>query len=73
MNAILPENVRSKPFLTSAELAGIIGWRDQSLAKARMEGRGPDYIRVGSRSIRYTPAAVEKWLAANAVELCAAK
>jgi predicted DNA-binding transcriptional regulator AlpA len=32
------------------------------LAKARMSGDGPPYIRVGRRSIRYSEAVLLQWL-----------
>jgi hypothetical protein len=47
--------------LTAAEAAGILKVSLSWLAKARMRGDGPPYIRVG-RSIRYTEAALLQWM-----------
>jgi len=32
------------------------------LAKARMRGDGPPFIKVGSRTVRYSEAAVIQWM-----------
>jgi predicted DNA-binding transcriptional regulator AlpA len=49
------------PLLTAKEAAArwkvSLSW----LAKARMRGDGPPYIRIG-RSIRYTEAALIQWM-----------
>jgi predicted DNA-binding transcriptional regulator AlpA len=47
--------------LTAAEAARILKVSLSWLAKARMRGDGPPYIRVG-RSIRYTEAALLQWM-----------
>jgi predicted DNA-binding transcriptional regulator AlpA len=47
--------------LTAAEAARIPKVSLSWLAKARMRGDGPPYIRVG-RSIRYTEAALLQWM-----------
>ena len=49
------------PLLTPVEAARILKVSLSWLAKARMTGDGPPYVRVG-RSIRYTEAALLQWL-----------
>jgi predicted DNA-binding transcriptional regulator AlpA len=52
-----PTNVLLTPKETAARLKLSTSW----LAKARMRGDGPPYIRIG-RSIRYTEAALLQWM-----------
>ena len=47
--------------LTPKEAARLLKVSLSWLAKARMRGDGPPYIRIG-RSIRYTEAAVIQWM-----------
>lgn len=47
---------------SSAEVAEHLGMSPGGLAKLRMEGKGPAFIRVNSRTIRYRWMAVEAWL-----------
>jgi predicted DNA-binding transcriptional regulator AlpA len=47
-------------FLTPKEAAKIMKVSASWLAKARMRGDGPPYIKVG-RSIRYSEAAILQW------------
>jgi predicted DNA-binding transcriptional regulator AlpA len=48
--------------LTPKEAAHFLRVSLSWLAKARMRGDGPPYIRVSPRSIRYTEAAVIQWM-----------
>jgi predicted DNA-binding transcriptional regulator AlpA len=50
-------DVLLKPNEAAAFLKVSLSW----LAKARMRGDGPPYIRIG-RSIRYTEAALMQWM-----------
>lgn len=47
--------------LTPREAARILNVSESWLAKARMRGDGPAYIKVG-RAVRYTQAALLQWL-----------
>jgi len=49
------------PLLTAKEAAAGLKVSLSWLAKARMRGDGPPYIRIG-RSIRYTEAALIQWM-----------
>ena len=51
----------SVALLTAQEAAGFLKVSVSWLAKARMRGDGPAYIKVG-RSIRYTEAALLQWM-----------
>jgi predicted DNA-binding transcriptional regulator AlpA len=47
--------------LTEKETATRLKMSDSWLAKARMRGDGPPYIKVG-RSVRYSEAALIQWM-----------
>jgi predicted DNA-binding transcriptional regulator AlpA len=47
--------------LTPSEAAGLLKVSLSWLAKARMRGDGPPYIRIG-RSIRYAESALLQWI-----------
>jgi predicted DNA-binding transcriptional regulator AlpA len=51
--------------LTATKAAGLLGVKPQTLARWRMDGRGPRFIRLGSTPksrTAYTPAEIERWL-----------
>lgn len=52
-----------QPLATSKEVAEYLGISPNRLAKMRMDGTGPEFIRVNSRIIRYEWAAVHQWIA----------
>ena len=51
----------TRRLLTPREAAEFFGCSISFLAKARMRGDGPQYIRVG-RSIRYSETALLQWM-----------
>jgi excisionase family DNA binding protein len=59
----LPQRVAAPAIvlLTSEEAAKLLKVSLSWVAKARMRGDGPPYIRVG-RSVRYTEAALLQWM-----------
>jgi predicted DNA-binding transcriptional regulator AlpA len=48
--------------LTPKEAAKLLKVSASWLAKARMRGDGPPYIKVGGRSVRYTEVALIQWM-----------
>ena len=48
--------------LTPKEAAKLLKVSLSWLAKARMRGDGPPYVKVGSRAIRYIEAVVIQWM-----------
>jgi predicted DNA-binding transcriptional regulator AlpA len=56
-----PRAMQIDALLTANEVAKLLKVSTSWLAKARMTGEGPPYIRVG-RSIRYSEAARQQWL-----------
>ena len=56
-----PNSLQLSPLLTPKEVAVRLKVSPSWLAKARMRGDGPPYIRIG-RSIRYSEAALIQWM-----------
>jgi predicted DNA-binding transcriptional regulator AlpA len=54
-------NLQDERLLTPKEAASFLRVSDSWLAKARMRGDGPPFLKVG-RSIRYSRAALVQWL-----------
>lgn len=52
----------TKAIVTPDALSEFLEVPVQTLAKMRVDGTGPEFIRVNSRTIRYRWEAVEKWL-----------
>jgi predicted DNA-binding transcriptional regulator AlpA len=51
-------------FLTEQEVSAITGISVKTLQKWRLFGRGPKYLKVGGRAVRYAISDLEDWLAA---------
>jgi hypothetical protein len=53
--------VQNKP-LTPAQAAEFLNLKPATLAKLRCNDRGPEYLRIGYRTVRYMPDALAVWL-----------
>lgn len=51
--------------LTTRETAELVGFKEQTLKNWRATGRGPAFIRVNGRSVRYRLDAVQAWITAQ--------
>lgn len=51
-----------KDLLTTGDVARYLGLKRRTIVSWREKGRGPQYIRISSRCIRYEVDAVLKWL-----------
>lgn len=51
-----------RPLLTPGEVADWLRTSAGVLANWRSMGRGPRYIKLGPKAVRYRPADVEAWL-----------
>jgi predicted DNA-binding transcriptional regulator AlpA len=58
------ESARVERLLTARDAANLLRLSSSWLAKARMRGDGPPYIKLG-RSIRYSEAALLLWMRAH--------
>lgn len=47
---------------TIPEVSSYLGVTPNRLAKMRMDGEGPEFVRLGARTIRYEWAAVRSWV-----------
>jgi len=50
-----------KPLLTTIQAAKIIGWAPSTLAKSRLSGEGPSFVKLGA-SVRYRLGDLEDWV-----------
>jgi predicted DNA-binding transcriptional regulator AlpA len=59
----MPERIRDS-LLTEKETANLLRLSTSWLAKKRMHGDGPPYVKLG-RSIRYSEEALVRWMRSN--------
>ena len=62
--AARPESLRSisgERMLTVRDAASVLRLSESWLAKARMRGDGPPFVKIG-RSVRYGEGAMREWL-----------
>ena len=55
-------------FVTDSDLEAMRIVKRQTLAKWRMQGRGPKYFKLPGGAIRYRMSDVENWISAAAVD-----
>jgi len=58
MNTQIPSN------LSASQAADLLGLATSTLAKMRLSGGGPAFIKMGRR-VAYRPADIEAWLASH--------
>ena len=51
--------------LTTDQTAEILDVHPATLATWRSEGRGPRYLKIGQRNVRYRSEDLERWLRAQ--------
>lgn len=51
--------------LGTTETARLLGVHPATLATWRVEGRGPRFVKVGERRVRYRREEIERWIEAN--------
>ena len=51
--------------LKARDAAAYLGFTENWLAKMRVFGNGPVYLRMGARQIRYRRADLDEWATAN--------
>jgi excisionase family DNA binding protein len=54
-----------KQYLTTREVAEMLGLKPITLKMWRMYGKGPSWQRIGTKAVRYPLSAVTAWLEAN--------
>lgn len=55
----------AEPLLTPAETAALLGTNVRTLETWRRLGRGPQFIRLAPKMVRYSPAALDAYLSAH--------
>lgn len=66
----MPRHTNPAPpekLLTPAEFADLTGLKRQTLRKMRMAGRGPTFVTLSARCVRYPESKVAEWIAARTV------
>lgn len=58
--------------LTTAQAAERLGLAEQTLANWRVARKGPAYVRIGGRTIRYRASALDAYIAGLPSEAVAA-
>lgn len=58
----------NKPLLTPKEAAEFLGVPEGTLAQWRSQRRGPPYIKLEMRLVRYRSADLEQWLARQTIK-----
>lgn len=48
--------------LTTLQVAAMLGLKPSHLERLRHQGKGPACIKLGYRTVRYAPSAVQAWL-----------
>ena len=59
----MAETFAPEMLLNTVDAARLLGVSPSFLAKARMEGKGPRYRKLG-RAVRYAPVDLDHWLLA---------
>ena len=57
--------MKSQPFenlLSESEVSKILGVKPRTLQQWRLLGKGPKYIRLSERMIRYSESDIRNWL-----------
>ncbi len=54
--------------LRTKEAAALLGLKPKTLQNWRLEGRGPVWLSLGSRIIRYAPDAIAAWIDSEAAK-----
>ena len=60
VNAGQSPQLSVKRLLTPAETAARLNVHTKTLERWRFEGRGPDFVKLGPRTVRYKRSAVEQ-------------
>lgn len=55
-------SLQSEPLLTTKEVALFAGVSEYTMSRYRMDGIGPNYIKLGPKMIRYRRSDVEEWV-----------
>jgi hypothetical protein len=63
MNIQQAQSIDVRPLVDECEAARWLGVQPGTLQRWRWEGRGPVFVRVGRRAVRYEPRALEHFIA----------
>ena len=58
----MPRKINAADVLKQSEVADLLGVSEVTLARYRMRGDGPTYVKVSNRCVRYLRSDIEAWL-----------
>lgn len=64
-------NDEKSSYLTTTEAARLLNISPRTLENWRVTGRGPTFIRLSSKCVRYDEAVVSSWLKSNTYRVTA--
>ena len=50
------------PLMTEAQAAAFLSLTRRALQAWRVQGRGPQYVKISARAVRYRPEDLERWV-----------
>jgi predicted DNA-binding transcriptional regulator AlpA len=59
----MPTDTHTDELLTGREVAAILKLKPQTMIEWRRENRGPRWVRLGQKAIRYRRDDLEAWIA----------
>lgn len=62
----MPDNTKTDELLTFREVAAILKLNPQTMIEWRRSDRGPKWVRIGQKTVRYRRSDLEAWIADEA-------
>lgn len=61
-HSLTPHQTARTPLLTEVEAAAYLNLTRRALQAWRYQGRGPRYVKISARAIRYRPEDLNDWI-----------
>ncbi len=58
-------HAQRQPLLTEVQAAKLLSLTPRALQAWRYQGRGPQFVKISARAIRYRPEDLEAWIEAQ--------
>jgi predicted DNA-binding transcriptional regulator AlpA len=62
METIAQQSILSDPLLSTEDFSARTGIKPRTIERWRLEGKGPEFVRIGSRMVRYRLSAIESFI-----------
>lgn len=63
------EKLRTKVVLTDVQVEEMFGISRHTLRNLRFKRQGPNYLKLGTKAVRYKPQDIEDWLESHRIVL----